>query len=125
MSRFLESKTKFSFHNHRAADGSKTREDSFARWSNSNFYRTSYNDMGNKKPCTRQSAVIPGYQGHVPRVGTDNMCMGKRMTEQSRDVLKASIIDKASNNFSTTGFNAKLIPKDDITLEVRSRRYGT
>lgn len=51
----------------------------------------------------RQSAVIPGYAGYVPRVGVNNQYLGKRITEQSRDVFKADIIDKAANGFSTTG----------------------
>lgn len=45
-SKFLESKTKFSFANHRATQ--KFEEDVFAKWSNNNFYRTSYNDMSVK-----------------------------------------------------------------------------
>jgi len=43
---FLETKTKFSFHNQRA--NSVVPEASFASWSNKNFYRTSYNDMSFK-----------------------------------------------------------------------------
>lgn len=35
------------------------------------------------------------------------------------------MLDRAENNFSTTGFNSKLIPKEDLTMEVRSRRYGS
>lgn len=27
--------------------------------------------------------------------------------------------------YSCSSFNSKLIPKDDATMEVRSRRYGT
>lgn len=45
-SKFLESKTKFSFNNHRASD--KFSENQFFSWSNNNFYRTSYNDMTEK-----------------------------------------------------------------------------
>jgi hypothetical protein len=51
----------------------------------------------------RQSAVIPGYQGYVPRVKVNNQYLGKRVTEQSRDVLKQELIDTPVNNFSTTG----------------------
>lgn len=81
--------------------------------------------MGVKSPQPRASAVIPGYAGYVPKVKVNNQYLGKRMTEQSRDVFKPEVIDNPGNNFSTTGFNAKLIPKDDATMEVRSRRYGT
>ena len=45
-SKFLESNTKFSFRNHRATE--EFHENTFAKWSNNNFYRTSYNDMGVK-----------------------------------------------------------------------------
>jgi len=34
-------------------------------------------------------------------------------------------MDKPKNVFSTTGFNAALIPSHDITREARSRRFGT
>ena len=47
--------------------------------------------------------MIPGYQGHVPRVKVNNQFLGKRITEQSRDVLKESVVDRPGNNFSTTG----------------------
>ena len=50
-SRFLESNTKFSFKNHRATQ--KFGEDIFSQWSNNNFYRTSYNDMGVKVSVKR------------------------------------------------------------------------
>lgn len=81
--------------------------------------------MAVKAPGPRYNSVIPGYKGHVPRVKVNNQFLGKRITEQSREVFREEILDKADNNFSTTGFNAKLIPKDDVTMEVRSRRYGT
>ena len=47
VSRFLESKTKTVFHNPRIQQG-KFNENTFAAWSNKNFYRTSYNDMSVK-----------------------------------------------------------------------------
>ena len=46
MSKFLESKTKFSFQNTRAQSALGERK--FTQWSNTNFYRTSYNDMSAK-----------------------------------------------------------------------------
>lgn len=61
----------------------------------------------------------------MPRVNVNNQFLGKRVTEQSRDVFKAEVVDSPANMFSTTGFNSSLIPKDDKTMEVRSRRYGT
>ena len=56
-----------------------------------------------QSPTSRQSAVIPGYQGHVPLVNVNNVHFGKRKTEQSREVFKPEVIDKRVNNFSTTG----------------------
>ena len=47
--------------------------------------------------------MIPGYAGYVPRVKVNNQYLGKRMTEQSRDVLKEKMLDTAQNTFSTTG----------------------
>ena len=49
------------------------------------------------------NSVIPGYAGYVPRVKVNNQYVGKRQTEQSREVFKQSVIDKVENNFSTTG----------------------
>mmetsp|Transcript_44592 Transcript_44592/g.59166 ORF Transcript_44592/g.59166 Transcript_44592/m.59166 type:complete len:96 (-) Transcript_44592:788-1075(-) len=91
-SKFLESKTRYGFGNHRAQTA--VTEKSFTRWSNNNFYRTSYNDMTVKTPTSRQSAVIPGYAGYVPRVKVNNQYLGKRITEQSRDVLREQLLDK-------------------------------
>jgi hypothetical protein len=47
--------------------------------------------------------VIPGYQGYVPFVKVNNQFIGKRVTEQSRDVLKKCVVDQVNNNYSTTG----------------------
>ena len=47
--------------------------------------------------------MIPGYQGYVPFVKVNNQFVQKRVTEQSRDVLKEDVVDKVQNNFSTTG----------------------
>jgi hypothetical protein len=49
------------------------------------------------------SSVIPGYAGYVPRIKVNNQYLGKRITEQSREVLKPEIIDNPGNVFSTTG----------------------
>ena len=46
VSKFLESNTKFSFKNHRATENFE--ENTFAKWSNNNFYRTSTQDMSCK-----------------------------------------------------------------------------
>ena len=56
-----------------------------------------------QKPPVKQAAVIPGYAGHVPRIKVNNQFLGKRQTEQARDVLKQEILDKSANGFSTTG----------------------
>jgi hypothetical protein len=49
------------------------------------------------------AAVIPGYAGYVPRVKVNNQYLGKRITEQSREVFKPEIIDTPTNGYSTTG----------------------
>ena len=56
-----------------------------------------------QSPALKQSAVIPGYAGYVPRVKVNNQFLGKRVTEQSRQVFKEDVLDRAVNNFSTTG----------------------
>jgi len=39
-------------------------------------------------------------------------------------VFVPSVLDRAHNNFSPTGFNHTLIPKADFTREARTSRYG-
>ena len=56
-----------------------------------------------QEPGPRNNSVIPGYQGHVPRVKVNNQYLGKRITEQSREVFREEVLDKPQNNFSTTG----------------------
>ena len=55
-------------------------EDQFFKWSNSNFYRTSYHDMGTKSPAPKRNCALPGYQGFVPGVRANSL-LGKRFTE--------------------------------------------
>jgi hypothetical protein len=120
----LESHTKFSIKNPRGTRIFEERE--FFNWTNNNFYRTSYNDMGHieaKKPAQRKSHSIPGYAGYRPNIKAQGH-IGKTITEQSRDVFHDEL-DRPINDFSTTGFNNTLIPKKDNTREARSRRYGT
>jgi len=66
---------------------------------------------------------IPGYAGYRPKVTADNH-IGHTVTEQSRQVFQTPKIDQPENTFSSTGFNAKLIPQYDATREARSRRFG-
>jgi len=68
--------------------------------------------------------VIPKYQGYVPVMKADSL-LQKRITEQSRDVLKAKIMDDKGQTMASTGFNTVFIPKTDETLNATSRRYGT
>lgn len=81
--------------------------------------------MQAKSPSERKAAVIPGYAGYVPRVKVNNQFLGKRVTEQAREVFKPEVLDVPENNFSTTGFNASQIPRADASLHATSRRYGT
>jgi len=120
----LESTTKFSIKNPRGTRIFEEKE--FFNWSNNNFYRTSYNDMGHiqtKKPAQRKSHSIPGYAGYRPQIRAQGH-IGKTITEQSRDVFQDAL-DQPLNDLATTGFNNTLIPKMDDTREARCRRYGT
>lgn len=129
----LDSKTKFKMTN--AVAVKTINQDDFFRWSNSNFYRTSTNDMSakvlsfflyisNQVQVSKKSDVIPGYAGYRPQIAADNHHLGKTITEQSREVFKPEVIDKPINNFATTGFNHSLIPKKDAELHATCRRYG-
>lgn len=68
--------------------------------------------------------MIPGYAGYIPRLRVNNHHVGKTITEQSREVFDAKVIDTPINNLSSTGFNHALIPKTDDQLHATSRRYG-
>ena len=61
------------------------------------------NLLSMQSPNERKTTVIPGYQGHVPRVKVINQFLGKRVTEQAREVFKPEVIDKPGNSYSTTG----------------------
>lgn len=50
--------------------------------------------------------------------------MGKRITEQSRDVFNNRNIDDKQATMSSTGFNVVHIPKHDDTMHATTRRYG-
>ena len=58
-SKWLESKTKTSFHNHRAQSANNER--SFTAWTNNNFYRTSYNDMTVKVRYSSDCIILPRF----------------------------------------------------------------
>ena len=55
-------------------------EKDFFGWSSTNFYRTSYNDMGSKSPVSKKNCAIPGYRGYIPGVKADGH-FGKTYTE--------------------------------------------
>ena len=67
--------------------------------------------------------VIPKYAGYVPSIKPDGH-IKKRITEQSRDVLKRELLDDPPRLLASTGFNQKWIPKHDVTLESTCKRYG-
>lgn len=52
-------------------------------WSNNNMYRTSYNDMSNKKPVPLKSYAIPNYAGFIPGKN-GNSELGRSYTKISR-----------------------------------------
>lgn len=67
--------------------------------------------------------MIPGYSGYLPRLAVDTH-VGRTIAEQTRAVFNATALDKPTNNYSTTGLNAKLIPKADFELHATSCRFG-
>jgi hypothetical protein len=81
--------------------------------------------MANRfKSVERKNCVIPKYQGYRPVIAADSL-LQKTFTQQSRDVFTRNEIDNKAHTMSSTGFNAKFIPKTDDTLNSTSRRYGT
>jgi hypothetical protein len=50
--------------------------------------------------------VIPGYQGHLPKLYVENVKHGKRITEQTREIfnegLDAETSSKINSNLNTT-----------------------
>lgn len=99
-----------------------------ARWSQSNFYRTSYNDMSSKSPTHNKNTVIPGYQGHLPKLYVENVKHGKRVTEQTREIFNSGLDEETkqtvNSNLSATMFGLSLNTRLDKHLEATSRRFG-
>lgn len=99
-----------------------------ARWSATNFYRTSYKDMHSKSPTHNKNTVIPGYQGHLPKLYVENVKHGKRITEQTREIFNEGLDDETKNkinsNLNNTMFGLSLNTRLDKHLEATSRRFG-
>ena len=117
----LESKTKFEIKNPKQEQ--KVGENEFFRWTNGNFYRTSYNDMRERSPVEKKNACVPGYKGYLPGVVANNI-FGKTQTETSRRSLDRATLDDKVALYSSTGFNSSKLPKGDHTLHAVSNRYG-
>lgn len=117
----LEYKNKFDIKNPKV--GKTFTEEQFFRWTNSNFYRTSYNDMRERSPVEKKNCVVPGYKGFMPGVASNNI-FGKTMTETSRRSFDKLNLDDKVALYSSTGFNSGKIPKADGTLHATSNRYG-
>lgn len=79
--------------------------------------------MGTKSPAPKRNCALPGYQGFVPGVRANSL-LGKRFTEQTRDVFNAKHLESKKQEFSSTGFNKDLIPRSDGTLHATSNKYG-
>ena len=117
----LEQNTKYHIKNPKQEVQYK--DDQFFRWTNNHFYRTSYHDMAVKSPAPRRNCALPGYQGFVPNIRANSL-LGKRFTEQTRDVLNHKHMDDKHQMFSSTGFNKDLIPRSDATLHATSNKFG-
>jgi hypothetical protein len=46
--------------------------------------------------------VITGYQGHIPKLSTENVFLGKRVTELSREVFNNDAMESPRNNHLTS-----------------------
>jgi len=68
--------------------------------------------MSIKAPAEKKSTVIPGYAGYRPGIA-QNTHLANTVAEQAREVFNPQKLDTHQNAFSSTGFNATLIPKTD------------
>ena len=59
-----------------------------------------------QSPTQNKNTVIPGYQGHLPKLYVENIKHGKRITEQTREIFNGELDDetrnKINNNLNTT-----------------------
>ena len=133
---FIEQKNRFTCTNVKAKP--VFTEDQFFRWTDTNFFRTSYNDMTSKvifntvfyiiifkqSPVEKKNHAIPGYKGFVPNIRSSSL-YGKPYTEQTRGVLKKELLDTDKNGMATTGFNVpKAAARRDLSLHAVSNKYG-
>jgi len=44
-------------------------------------------DFIEQSPSCNKNTVIPGYQGHLPKIWVENTMISKRLTEQCRDIF--------------------------------------
>ena len=117
----LEFKNKFSIDNPKR--DKSVEEQRFFRWSNKNFYRTSYHDMRSTEPVKNKNMVIPGYKGYIPGMVPNNK-FAKTIAETSRKSFNSRKLDSKTQLFATTGFNSIRIPKHDETLHGVSHKFG-
>jgi len=102
----------------------------FSGWSNTNMYRTSYNDMRVKSPVDKKTYAIPKYQGYIPGKDAESE-LGKGFTKISRRCFSPEKLDEKETLFgktlnfqaSTQNLNFKTL-KQDQTLEAATHKYG-
>eukprot|EP00349_Pseudokeronopsis_sp_Brazil_P001834 CAMPEP_0202956802 /NCGR_PEP_ID=MMETSP1396-20130829/1303_1 /ASSEMBLY_ACC=CAM_ASM_000872 /TAXON_ID= /ORGANISM="Pseudokeronopsis sp., Strain Brazil" /LENGTH=74 /DNA_ID=CAMNT_0049673993 /DNA_START=96 /DNA_END=320 /DNA_ORIENTATION=+ len=74
------------------------------------MYKTSYSKMSSQSPCERKNMAIPGYKGYIPGVKAEP-AVGKRFSEQSREVLTKQGLDDKEAVLASTGFNIARITR--------------
>mmetsp|Transcript_8821 Transcript_8821/g.13598 ORF Transcript_8821/g.13598 Transcript_8821/m.13598 type:complete len:162 (+) Transcript_8821:21-506(+) len=73
-------------------------------WSNSNMYRTSYNDMSDKKPVPLKSYSIPKYAGFIPG-SKGNSELGRTFSKITRRCfVKEDSFQKSNDRFKSIDF---------------------
>ena len=40
-----------------------------------------------QSPSANKNTVLPGYQGHLPKIWVENTMIGRRITEQCREIF--------------------------------------
>ena len=85
----LETKTKFQVTSpHREAVFTPE----MGRWTQTNMFRTSYNDMSVKSPVAKKTYVIPKYQGYIPGKDAESE-LGRGFTKISRRCFSPEKLD--------------------------------
>jgi len=88
------------------------------------MYRTSYGDMYKRTGSQPRQVAIPGYEGHIPGIASENK-YGKSLSNLAlRQLNDKSLREKSRSTCIRFGFNTRLNNFRDETLHVNNHRHG-